>query len=327
MSFMMLSSPASLSQCASTKRSLSRPTLFRLFLFFLLALGAADVRAQLKPNQFRKQITRMPGFELTNGAVRVKSVTMSAPATVEAAVELRSVFKFQKDPEGNWRVAEIRTRPNVWEDIDFIARALNVRALDAPGLSTAPNPCTSPDPPFRGSSAIQPTVKRARCLLGNLFGVEVPSDAIRIQEVSPLEIPLGDQPSATVVAWVRTDIRLTNGPKGWQVTELRTGTNHWANLESVVSLVNEMKRVQTRIEFVAMAKALESFRKERGSYVVSDSHAVLIDYLSPKYLPVVVRVDPWSQPYKYEGTNDHFTLRSLGADGKENTADDVVLSI
>lgn len=268
----------------------------------------------------------MTGFELTNGAVRVKSVTMSTPTTAEAAVELRTVFKLQKDPQGIWRVTEIRTKPDVWEEIDFIARALNAPALNAPGPSPVANPCTAPDPPFKGSSAIQPTMKRVRCLLGNLFGVEVPSDAIRVQEVSPLEIPLGDEPSATVVAWVRVDARLVNGSKGWQVTELRSGTNNWANLESIVTAVNEMKRVQARIELVAIAKALETFRKERGAYVVSDSHAVLIDYLSPRYLPVVVRVDPWSQPYTYEGSNDHFTLRSLGADGKENTADDILVS-
>jgi hypothetical protein len=246
---------------------------------------------------------------------------MSGAATAEAAAELRAVFKLQKDPQENWRVAEIRTRPSVWEDIDFIARALN-----AASFNTANNPCTAPDPPFKSSSAIQPTMKRSRCLVGNLLGVEVPSDAVRIQEVSPLEIPLGDRPSAVVVAWVRIDVRLLSGPKGWQVTELRTGKNEWAKLDLIIAAVNEMKRAQARIELVAIAKALESFRKDRDSYIVSDSHAVLIDYLNPRYLPVVVRVDPWSQPYKYEGTRDHFTLRSLGADGKENTPDDILVN-
>ena len=292
-----------------------------LSVFCILAFSAGDVRAQLKPNQLRKPITRMPGFELTNGAVRVKSITMSTPATVEAAVELRAVFKLQKDPQGVWRVTEIRTRPNVWEGIDFIARALN-----APDVVTAASPCTAPDPPFKGPAAVQPTVKRARCLLGSLFGVEVPSDAIRIQEVSPLEIPLADRPSAVVVAWVRTDIRLLSGPKGWQVTDLRTGTNNWANLESIISSVDELKRAQARLELVATGKALEAFRKDRGSYVVSDSHTVLIDYLNPRYLSVVVRVDPWSRPYAYEGNPNQFTLRSLGADGKENTPDDIVIT-
>ncbi len=283
--------------------------------------NAAPVRATLKPGQVRKPLTRIPGFELTNGAVRVKSAALVG-GLAEATAEIRSVFRLEKDEQGNWRVAEIRTRPDRWEYIEFLARALN-----APSPATSPNPCTAPDPPFKSSSSIQPTVKRTRCLLGNLLGIEVPSDAIRIQEVSPLEIPLGDRPSATLVAWVRVDARLISGPKGWQVTELKTGNNDWVNLAAVIARVDEIKRGQARTELAATAKALESFRKERGSYVVTDSHTVLIDYLNPRYLAVVVRIDPWSQPYKYQGTADHFTLRSLGADGKENTPDDIVLNV
>ena len=74
-----------------------------------------------------------------------------------------------------------------------------------------------------------------------------------------------------------------------------------------------------------MAKALERFHKDRGYYVVSDSHAVAIDHLSPRYLTQVIRVDPWHQPYKYQGERDHFTLRSAGPDGKEATADDIFI--
>jgi hypothetical protein len=301
----------------SSRSSRLRPKLFLGSLFCILVCTAV-VRADLKPKDARKSITRMPGFELTNGAVRVKSITMSTGTTAEAVAELRTVFKFQKDEQGNWRVAELRTKPNRWEAIDFMATAL--------GAQITSNPCIVSDPPFKGSSSVQPSMRRARCLLGSLLGVEVPSDVIRIQEVSPLEIPLGDRPSAVVVAWVRVDARLVNGSKGWQVTELRTGSHNWVNLDNLTAAVNEKKCAQVRAELVATAKALESFRQDRGSYVISDSHVVLIDYLSPRYLPVVVRVDPWSQPYKYQGERDHFTLRSLGPDEKENTADDILVN-
>jgi hypothetical protein len=69
--------------------------------------------------------------------------------------------------------------------------------------------------------------------------------------------------------------------------------------------------------------ALEKFRKDRGFFVVSDSHSVAVDYLSPRYLPRVIRLDPWHQPYKYRGERDRFTLRSAGPDGKEDTPDDI----
>ncbi len=74
-----------------------------------------------------------------------------------------------------------------------------------------------------------------------------------------------------------------------------------------------------------IARALEKFRKERGFYVVSDSEAVAIDHLSPRYLARVIRVDPWHQPYKYLGERDHFVLRSTGPDAKDNTPDDIEL--
>ena len=56
--------------------------------------------------------------------------------------------------------------------------------------------------------AVDPSPKRVRCLLGNLFGIAVPSDAVRIQEIAPFVLPLASQPSATVVAW----IELTRAP-------------------------------------------------------------------------------------------------------------------
>jgi hypothetical protein len=230
--------------------------------------------------------------------------------------EIRTVFKFETDQQGQWRVAEIRTDQDRWEDIDVIAAAL--------GTKVESN-CTALDPPSRGSLATDPSVKRARCLLGALLGVEVPSDALRIQEVDPMPIPLASQLSATVVAWVRVDARLANDKGGWRVTELRTGNRDWVKLDPLIAAINERKQTRAREELNLMAKALEKFRSDRGFYVVSDKQAVAIDYLSPRYLARIIRVDPWQHPYLYLGERDHFTLRSAGPDGKPDTPDDISL--
>jgi hypothetical protein len=296
---------------------------FRFPIFALLALGitafaAANARADLTPRQARKSITRMAGFDLTSGSVRVKSISQTSASTAEVSAEIRAVFKFEKDRSGNWFVAEIRTGQDRWEDIDLIAKA----------LKTEPHTgqCAAPDAPLKGSAAIDPSVKRARCLLGSLLGVQVPSDAIRIQEVEPFTIPVASQPSAVVVTWVKADARLINGKSGWQVTELRTGNHDWLSLEPLDAGLNEEKRKQARTDLETLAKALERFRRDRGGYVVSDKHTVVIDYLSPRYLAQVIRVDPWHQPYAYQGESDHFTLRSAGPDRKENTPDDIIFS-
>jgi len=58
-----------------------------------------------------------------------------------------------------------------------------------------------------------------------------------------------------------------------------------------------------------IATALESYRREHGSYIESKSEATLIDHLNPRYLPRIIRVDPCHQPHEYEGPNT-FILRS-----------------
>jgi hypothetical protein len=273
----------------------------------------------LSASQARKAITRIPGFETKSSAVRVHAVSAINASAAEVSAEIRTVFRFEADQEGRWRVAEVRTGQDHWEDVDLIASALGAHLAKTECAATGPRL-------WGGGDSNGLTVKRARCLLGSLFGIEVPSDAIRIQEVAPMAIPLASEPSATVVAWIRVDARLTKEKSAWQVSELRTGNRDWAKLELLVAAVTEQKQQRARAELRLVAGALEKFRKDRGFYVVSDKQSVAIDFLSPRYLARVIRVDPWHQPYKYLGERDHFTLRSTGPDGKADTSDDILLS-
>lgn len=292
--------------------------LFRLLILGLVTLTAVNVRADLNAKQARKAITRMAGFELTNGAVKVMGVSPSGATSAEVTALVRTAFRFEQDAQARWHVAEVRTGPNTWEDLSLVARALGSPSVD--------DECNSSEPPAR-PAAIEPSVKRARCLLGNLFGIKVPSDAVRIQEVAPFAIPLASQPSTTVIAWIKIDARLVNqGKAGWQVSELRTGDRGWIKVEPVVAALNEAKRTTAQAELRTIAQALEKFRTERGSYLVADKHSVVIDHLSPRYLARVIRVDPWHQPYTYQGQRDRFTLSSTGPDRKEATADDIIVT-
>lgn len=268
--------------------------------------------------QARAAIARMPGFELAGSALRIKSVSATSAVAAEVTADLQAIFRFEKDKEGSWRVAQVRTRPDYWEDITLVAMAL--------GSAAIPGDCTALDPPIKNPLATDPSVKRARCLLGSLLRVQLPSDTIRIQEVTPFAVPVAPQPSSLVATWIRVEARLLNGQKGWQVGELRIGKGEWVKLDSLVATLNELKQQRARAELESIARALELFRRERGFYVVSDEHAVAIDHLNPRYLPQVIRVDPWHQPYKYAGQRDHYNLRSVGPDGKDNTADDITLT-
>jgi type II secretory pathway pseudopilin PulG len=97
-------------------------------------------------------------------------------------------------------------------------------------------------------------------------------------------------------------------------------------LETLIAATNEDKARRARADLQAMARALEDFRSERHAYVVSESQAVLIDHLSPRYIKRVIRLDPWNRPYQYRGDSGSFTLRSVGADGMENTPDDILIN-
>jgi len=164
------------------------------------------------------------------------------------------------------------------------------------------------------------TPKEARKLIARLAGIQLPSDAVRVKEITSF----GN--SVVVVAQVETAFRLVNENDKWRVAEIRTGDRRWEDVDALVRALNVEKTSRVRAELETIATALESFKRERGFYFESTSEAKLIDLLSPHYLPRVVRVDPWHQPYEYEGTRTSYVLRSNGPDGKANTADDITVT-
>src|SRR5215831_3518473 len=165
------------------------------------------------------------------------------------------------------------------------------------------------------------TPKEARRLIARLAGIQLPSDAVRVKEVS------ASGNSATVIAQVETAFRFDKGPDGkWRVAEIRTGDRRWEDVDMLVKALNAEKASRARAELELIAAGLESYRRERGSYVEAKTETALVDSLCPRYLSRVIRIDPWHQPYQYEGTRNGFTLRSAGPDGKPNTEDDITLS-
>jgi hypothetical protein len=294
----------------------SRRIALSLVSLSIIAGSSVAARADLSSSQARKALTRVAGAELKNGDVRVRSVSTTSKTSGTMSADVRTVFKFQANKDGKWHVDEFRIGQERWENVSLVSRAL--------GLSVEQGNCNAPDPPFHAKAAVDPSAKRARCLIGSLLGIDVPSDAIRIQQISTSSIPFASEPSALVVAWIRVDAQLIKDRKDWRVVELRTGDRSWMNVDNLMTAVNEQKVRQARADMATIAGALEKYRRDRGSYVVSDKHGVAVDFLSPRYLGRVIRLDPWNQPYQYTSTGDHFTLRSLGPDHKADTADDIL---
>jgi hypothetical protein len=291
---------------------------FLLLVLLTVLLSPAARAASLSANEARKLIAGVAGSSLKKGAVHVGAISAATATDAEATAEIELPFRFEQDDQTDWHVAEIRTGQDSWEDVTLLLQVVHAEL--------EPGACAQPDLLLRKKQATDLSVKRARCLLANLLGIQLPSDAVRIKSISGFGIPLASHQSALVFARIEASFRFSRDKAGWRVTGIRTGNRAWADPQALVAEVNKEKAVRARTEIQAIAKALEAFRAQRGSYVEAKTEAVLIDFLSPAYLSNVSRLDPWRRPYRYEGTRDRFSLRSIGPDGKDNTADDVVLN-
>jgi len=290
---------------------------FLLLFVSLCALAPAALGANLSQKDLRKAIQTMFGATLPGSAVRIERVNTNNEGVVEASAEIEAVFR-AKANDGHWRLSEIRTGQDTWERLDLIAQALGAKL---PGGN-----CDTPPQFGHDAAASAMTVKRARCLVAELLGVTLPSDEVRIKDLSSFDLPFGSESSALIESSIRVDFRLARDTRGWRVAGFKSGTRDWANLDTFATAYNETKRASATSDLAAIANALLDFRRARGSFVVSDKESVLIDHLSPQYLARVIRIDPWHRPYQYDGETDRFSLRSLGPDGKPNTPDDIVLS-
>ncbi|HEX8136197.1 MAG TPA: type II secretion system protein GspG [Pyrinomonadaceae bacterium] len=275
-------------------------------------------RGELGAREARRLITRLAGAQLSSGAVRIRSITPLGPTEAVALAEIETAFRFESGEDNGWRVREVRTGSDRWEDLSLIAQAVKAESNAAPPPASASRQTEEAQASETRAASLD--ARLAREVLARFLGVRLPSDAVRVKEVSAL------YNSAVVVAQVWAEFRFQKGSDNkWRVTQMRMGEGEWTDVEMVVRAVDREKARRARSELEMMAAALDSFRRARGFYVVADSAGALLDQLNPGYLARVLRLDPWQRPYLYEGESDAYVLRSVGADGEAGTADDIEL--
>jgi hypothetical protein len=287
--------------------------------------AVAVVEKAIKKDEARKLIAAASLLELNKEAVTIREISPpGAIATVLAGVKLG--FHFERDAAGNWRVVEVRTGDRRWESFDLLARAqggdalASVRAeldafaaeLAALGKNKGAPAAAAPQSQSNGDERDQPPQELRRGALS----VKNPAAALA---------PSGS--SAVVELEVETSVDFARDARGrWQVVRMRVGNGRvFEAFDAFERALDTEKRARARADLESLAAALEAYRSARGFYVVAETASDLVNNLNPNYTNAFIRFDPWHRPYEYEGARERFTLRSLGADGKANTADDVTI--
>ena len=327
----------------------------------LLCVFAADAPAQKRPKpalstkEARRVVAASPRFGLSTGAVKVKNVSPAGASPVLVEADVKLAFRFESVEDGRvpqtggvfkqkrWRAVEFRVGDRSWEEFELISsptfetrieaarRALEelvtefearqaVAAGKPDGAGTSEGAAPAADGGVAGVGKDEGR-KNEKKVEEKKAGVEpLTRGPLTIKQLSPM----GSSAVAEVV--VAATFSLERDARGrWRVAEVSAGGASSGDLEELWRAADARKAEQARAELAALAAALEAFRRERGFYVVARDSVVLFDHLSPRYARRIVRLDPWHNPYRYEGAAGSYTLGSDGPDGKPGTADDVTL--
>jgi hypothetical protein len=335
------------------------------FAFCALVAGGAAAQKKPKPalkeSDARRAISETPGFALRTSAVKIKSVgpVGTAPVIVEAdvtgAVRLEWVEDERVPQTGGvfkqkrWRAVEFRTGDRSWEEFDLVSTPAFASRLEAARLALeglvaefAAQQAASAkkeddvnavvNVPAQAEAEGDKKDKKKRDA-DKKRAEEAKKKAEESKKVEPLtrgaltvkQLSLmGSSAVAEVV--VNAVFSLTRDARGrWRVAEVSAGGESVGDFAALWLSADARKAERARADLSALGEALEAFRRERGSYVVARDSVALLDHLSPHYSKRIVRLDPWHNPYRYEGTNASYTLTSDGPDGKQGTADDVTV--
>lgn len=291
------------------------------FVFASPAFAQKKPKPALKEKAARDVILASPGFALNKGAVKVREVSPAGAEPVTVLAEVTEAFRFarvedERAPQDagvfkqkRWRAVEFRTGDRSWEQFDFLNAPLGAERVEA--------------------------ARRALEELITEFEARRRKDEKKDEKEAEGNEPLTRGPltmkqlspmgsSAVAEVAVEATFRLARDARGkWRVSEVFIGGESLGDAAAALRSVDAQKAERARAEMRDAAAALESFRRERGFYVVAEDAAALMDHLSPRHIKSIVRIDPWHRPYRYAGTREQFTLSSDGPDGKPGTADDV----
>jgi len=113
----------------------------------------------------------------------------------------------------------------------------------------------------------------------------------------------------------------------WEILEVRVGDGQWEKLDDFVAALNKVKAGETQKMLEEVAAGIDRYREKNGRLPDFTDFVSLTDALSPDYIPALIRLDAWRNPFAAVKTAaNSIQLISTGPDGKMGTSDDIVLT-
>lgn len=154
-----------------------------------------------------------------------------------------------------------------------------------------------------------------------LANADLPEDSVEIVDVQET----GDHAVAEVE--IRTAFKLRKVDERWVLEEVRLGDRRWEKVSRVLEALNLERQKETRLLLEQLTDGIAEYMALNGEVPQSENFRDLVDVLNPQFVPRVIRLDAWWNPFVYSASGTGaFELRSAGVDGILGTEDDLVIT-
>ena len=110
----------------------------------------------------------------------------------------------------------------------------------------------------------------------------------------------------------------------WHVSSVRLGAQNWISVQELIAALDESRTKDTVSALRRLDTGIAAFRQRNGNAPNASTVTALGDVLHPQYMTDLVLADAWGRPIEVESPGPNFRFRSLGADGRRGTPDDLL---
>jgi hypothetical protein len=154
---------------------------------------------------------------------------------------------------------------------------------------------------------------------------EIPGESLDKEDVDVVKVTQVSGSEAIAETRLQVAFRFEKIRGTWVVREVRMGHGQWEKVDNLVRALEAVKVSETGAMMDRIVEAIGKYRQENGALPGFKDYIGLSDLLSPKYLTPLIRLDGWRRPLWAERTgSDSIVVRSLGADGRYGTGDDII---